>query len=117
MSSSYGNKLARHLLSTRGTLKSCKALVITFNPWELETKSLRNFYHYINGTKIRLSNDKCRVVTDIKSEACEPNLAVTFIDDSKAIFKTKNMTTHDIAREFLKLSDLKAPEEVKVQNF
>jgi len=32
----------------------------------------------MNGTKIRLSNDKCKIVTDISSEKSEPNLAVTF---------------------------------------
>ncbi len=41
MSSSYGNKLARHLISSRGTLKACKNIKITFNPWQVETKSIR----------------------------------------------------------------------------
>ncbi len=39
------------------------------------------------------------------------------VDDSQAIFKTKNMTTHDITTEFLRLSKLKAPKEAVVQNF
>ena len=39
------------------------------------------------------------------------------VDESKALFKTQNMTTHDITREFLRLSKLKAPKEEVVQNF
>ncbi len=41
MSSSYGNKLARALISTRGTLKACKSIKVSFNPWQYETKSIR----------------------------------------------------------------------------
>ena len=41
MSSSYGNKLARVLISTKINLKSCKNVKITLNPWQIETKSIR----------------------------------------------------------------------------
>ncbi len=41
MSSSYGNKLARALISTQGHLKACKNIKISFNPWLIETKSIR----------------------------------------------------------------------------
>ena len=87
MSSSYGNKLARALIASQANLRSCKSIKITFNPWQLETKSLRNFYHYINGNKIRLSNDKCKIASDIKSEQCEPSLAITFSKFFNLIFE------------------------------
>jgi hypothetical protein len=38
-------------------------------------------------------------------------------DDTKAIFKTKKMTTLDITREFEKLSRIKAPKEVETQQY
>lgn len=41
MSSSYGNKLARAIISTRCSLKPCKKIKISFNPWQIETKSIR----------------------------------------------------------------------------
>jgi hypothetical protein len=39
------------------------------------------------------------------------------VDETKAIFKTKTLTTFDIAREFEKLSNQKAPKEVETQQY
>ena len=78
MASSYSNKLARALISTRCNLKSCKSVKITFNPWQIETKSIRDFYHYIYSPKMRNTNDKCKVTVDLRSDLVDPKLEVTF---------------------------------------
>jgi hypothetical protein len=78
MSSSYGNKLARALISSQAHLKACKAIKVSFNPWQLETKSIRDFYHYIQTPSIRISNENCKVQTDIRSDLCEPLLEIKF---------------------------------------
>ena len=38
----------------------------------------RDFYHYIHSPKIRNSNDKCKLQTDIRSDLAEPNIEVLF---------------------------------------
>lgn len=48
MSSSYGNKLARAIISTRCNLKACKNVKVVFNPWQVETKSIRFEIKHIN---------------------------------------------------------------------
>ncbi|CAF0738158.1 unnamed protein product [Brachionus calyciflorus] len=111
MSSSYGNKLARAIISTRCNLKACKNIKVTFNPWQEETKSVRDFYHYLFSPKMRMSNEKCRLQIDIRSDKIDPSLEIQFNDDSKILFKTKALTTFDIVREFDHYSKLKTPKE------
>jgi hypothetical protein len=86
MSSSFGNKLARALISTRCNLKSCKSIKITFNPWQIETKSIRDFYHYLYTPNMRISNDKCKLVVDFRSDLIDPNLEVTFSNYFKIFY-------------------------------
>ena len=78
MSSSYGNKLARALIASQAHLKACKNIKVSFNPWQIETKSIRDFYNYIQTPHIRTSNENCKVQTDIRSDLCEPVLEIKF---------------------------------------
>ncbi|RNA21103.1 39S ribosomal mitochondrial [Brachionus plicatilis] len=111
MSSSYGNKLARAIISTKCTLKPCKKIRVSFNPWQAETKSIRDFYHYVFSPSMRMSNDQCKIQVDIRSDKDEPKLEIEFNDNSKLLFKTKTLTTYDIVREFEYYGRIKLPKE------
>ena len=106
MSSSFGNKIARSLVSSKCDLRACKSVKFAFNPWQLETKSIRysscclnlevdsaaifvrltfcvcvnqrDVYTYLNSARMRESNDKCKLIADIRSDLMEPHIEIQF---------------------------------------
>ena len=52
---------------------------------------LRDFYHYLNSPKVRISNDKCKLQLDVRSDLVDPKIEVNF--GKWIIFATKKVKT------------------------
>ncbi|KAK2192552.1 hypothetical protein NP493_28g09035 [Ridgeia piscesae] len=90
--------VAYHYKSLR--LTAVKQVIFKFDPFHEHTKSVREFMHHVNVPKIRQTNLNCSVKIDVVSDRTEPRVEVKFANDDRAIFKTENLTTLEIIKNF-----------------
>jgi len=94
-------------------LKPVKRLLFQFDPWHQQTRSIRDFLTHITGPKLRDTNPRCGVKTEILSNREEPQVIVSFENGKSIIFKTALLTELEIVehlnRYIEKNSDDKTP--------
>jgi len=59
----------------------------------------------ITASKLRATNPKCVIKTDIVCDREEPTITLSLENGKKVIFKTSLLTTLEIAENFNKISD------------
>ncbi|KAI0217452.1 hypothetical protein LSAT2_030747 [Lamellibrachia satsuma] len=69
-------------------------------PQHGQTLAKREFMHHVNVPKIRQTNFNCSVKVDVLSDRTPPRIEVKFGNDDTAVFKTQNLTTLEIMKNF-----------------
>ncbi|CAF1604090.1 unnamed protein product [Didymodactylos carnosus] len=107
------NWLAReikHFLPTFD-FHAIKTVVVAFDPWRLDSRQTRDFLHIITDDGVAKNYPKMFVKPTVKSDLSDPLITVEFIDNTKAVFKAKNLTTLDILTKLKPLCQAKKPAD------
>ncbi|KAK2167186.1 hypothetical protein LSH36_31g01007 [Paralvinella palmiformis] len=89
----------------RVDLMACTQITYSFDPFAANVKSVRQFLFALSPTKTRSTNYNCSYKIDVKSDRSSPKIHVKFVDGHEAIFKTENLSTYDIVRNFNQLCE------------
>lgn len=82
---------------------SVRNIKFVFNPFHERVQSIRHTLFQMSVPKRRRSNFICRFKVDVRSERCDPQMEVTFMNGHKAVFKTQYLPTATILQEFNRL--------------
>lgn len=92
-------------------IRPVKNISFTFNPFIENVTSIRQSLFHLNGPKIKSSNLKADFKINIKSNVCEPEMKVNFVDGTCVLYKTKNLNTLEIFTHFSSLCNEKDTKE------
>ncbi|XP_052096852.1 probable 39S ribosomal protein L53, mitochondrial [Mytilus californianus] len=92
-------------------LRSMKSIKFTFDPYHPNIRSMRECLFLIKQARILKTNLNCATKVDVKSNRCDPEINIAFIDDHKVKFKTSELTTLDILQRLHEFSDEKDPKK------
>ena len=113
--------IERFALAARAlNLKDVNSVHISFDPFHPSTNSLRYFWHAITTTKVKMTNPRLKLTTEIRNDGKEPFFVadlgtLSFIypfllfallsaDKRRLIFKTAGMEPMDVLMRFNKLT-------------
>ncbi|KAE9553537.1 hypothetical protein FO519_003230 [Halicephalobus sp. NKZ332] len=92
-------------MATRAlNLKDVSSVHISFDPFHPSTNSLRYFWHAITTTKVKMTNPRLKLTTEIRNDGKEPFFVADLVDKRKLIFKTAGMEPMDVVMRFNKLT-------------
>ena len=100
-----------HKVMTSFHIRPVKSMKFVFDPYHPNVRSMRESLFLLKLPKIIKTNLNCSTKVDIKSDRCEPEIQISFIDDHQLLFKTANLTTLDILEKFRELCDAKDPKK------
>lgn len=78
------------------SLAKIKKIIVTFSCYDHRTTAVREVYRHLSCDRLKESNPKCPVIPNILSVPSEPQVEVTFSDDSVLNFKTADMKAIEI---------------------
>ena len=81
-------------------LRFISKIKVVFNPFEWETASAREFLRILDTQKVRDSNPKCQVHSEISKENNHPKIEVLFADKETMLIETENLNVTDILSQF-----------------
>ncbi|MPC17830.1 uncharacterized protein LOC123519497 [Portunus trituberculatus] len=95
-------------------LKPTKRIDFTFDPFTDNAHVVRNVVNYFYQDKVRDTNPKCLLKTNVVNDRSEPIIVVKLVDDKKIVFKTNNLSSLDILVKYNELvsSKVKVDEAV-----
>ncbi|CAG2169692.1 unnamed protein product, partial [Oppiella nova] len=82
------------------SLKSVKRVDVRFDPFHPNVSSIREFLTAISEPKIRATNPKCGLKSDIVCKREEPTITVSLESGKRIIFKTSLLSTLEIAENY-----------------
>ncbi|TRY84369.1 hypothetical protein DNTS_025456 [Danionella cerebrum] len=91
-------------------LKVVNKIIIRFCPFEPNSRSVREFLTLVTSRKVRDSNKKCEIVTEVKHDSSEPAVDITFLDGEQLIMKTKNLTSKEMILALQNVCIAKEPQ-------
>uniref|UniRef100_A0A7E4VAZ7 Large ribosomal subunit protein mL53 n=1 Tax=Panagrellus redivivus TaxID=6233 RepID=A0A7E4VAZ7_PANRE len=95
----------RFALSVRAiNLKDVNSVHISLDPFHHDTNSLRYFWHAITSTKVKMTNPRVKVTTEIRNDGQAPFFVADLADKRKLVFKTAGMEPMDVVIRFNKLT-------------
>merc|ERR1711976_293623 len=104
----FGRAIAYNL--NKINLAPVKQIKVTFDPFGPKVKSAREFAFAVTGKRRKKTNPECVVKLEVKNDRTEPIMEVKFNNGKNAVFKTQNLMTMDIIKEFNKLCEKNMPE-------
>ncbi|XP_064652882.1 large ribosomal subunit protein mL53-like [Lineus longissimus] len=81
-------------------LRGVNKVKLSFDPFHESVNSVRQMVFLMSADRVQMSNDNCKIKTEILSNMSEPQIDVDFTDGRKAIIKTANLSTLEILDYF-----------------
>ncbi|KAH7716784.1 Protein MRPL-53 [Aphelenchoides avenae] len=96
--------LERQRLAARAlNLKPVKSILVSFDPFFKDNVALRTFWFDIQGPRIKATNPKLRVKSEIRNDRQPPFFRAELEDGRSLLFKTAGMHPMDVHMRFNKL--------------
>ncbi|KAK7068566.1 ribosomal protein, L53 [Halocaridina rubra] len=97
-------------------LKPAKRIEFNFDPFGENVLSTRNVLTYLTQDKVRDTNPKCIIKTNVLCNRANPSINIAFDTGHKLIFKTQNLSTLEVLQLFNRFvsSTVKPEAEVSV---
>ncbi|XP_050726070.1 39S ribosomal protein L53, mitochondrial-like [Eriocheir sinensis] len=93
------------------SLKPVAKIEFTFDPFTENAVVVRNLSNYFYQEKVRDTNLKCILKTNIVNTRAEPTVLVKLVDNKKILFKANNLQTLEILQKYNELVSSKAKAE------
>ncbi|XP_054754087.2 large ribosomal subunit protein mL53-like [Lytechinus pictus] len=93
------------------TLRFVKQITIEFCPWEKNVRSVRQFLSYIGNSKVRNTNQKCILKTNIKHDGTAPAVHINYADGQNLLFKTSHLSLSEMVQKFAELNEIRLNKE------
>jgi len=93
-------RVALYTFLQQSHLKPVKRISVKFDPFDPDSKSIREFLYHVNGYKLRLTNPDCTVRQQVVCDRSEPIIDVDLDNGQKLIFKTRRLKAHEIVEQF-----------------
>ncbi|XP_076338804.1 mitochondrial ribosomal protein L53 [Tachypleus tridentatus] len=84
-------------------LRPVQQVKIKFDPFHPNVESVRNLLFFLSIKRVRESNMKCSLKTEVTNDRSEPQVDLKLASGQKVIFKTSNLTSLELTREFLNI--------------
>jgi hypothetical protein len=98
-------------------LQPCKKITFTIDPFVKNVAGVRDVMHIMSAERVRKSNPKCIVKSDVVDDRSEPTIKVELAGDhdgKKIVFEAGLLTAHEIVFQFNRLTLPLIKEEVAV---
>ncbi|KAK8386292.1 hypothetical protein O3P69_010763 [Scylla paramamosain] len=84
-------------------LKPVKRIDFTFDPFADNAIVVRDTLNYFYQEKVRDTNPKCLLKTNIVNDRSEPTIVIKLVDNKKIVFKTNNLNSLEILVKYNEL--------------
>ncbi|XP_078461022.1 large ribosomal subunit protein mL53 [Lampetra fluviatilis] len=86
--------------ATSLSLKAVKSISVRLCPFQDNVRSTREFLMLIGSDKVRDSNDKCNITTEVRNDNSEPQVDITFNDGDKLVMRGAFLTSKEMFQAF-----------------
>ncbi|XP_065566932.1 large ribosomal subunit protein mL53-like isoform X2 [Artemia franciscana] len=82
------------------SLKPVKKIVFRFDPFREPARPIRDCIYYFSLDKVRKTNQKCIIKTDIVCNKTPPQIDVQLENGKSILFEAENLAVEDILKHF-----------------
>lgn len=90
-------------------IKFVRKVDVSFNPFDMRTRSARELLRQVNSERLIASNSKLKVKANIQSSANPPSVTFTFVDGTDMKFDSREYLASemlmDVWRKSMKMDD------------
>ncbi|XP_062385554.1 39S ribosomal protein L53, mitochondrial [Sardina pilchardus] len=99
------------MAAARGViLKAVKKIAVQFCPFESNARSTREFLVLVGSEKSRATNMNCEVTTEVKHDASEPVVDISFLDGDRLVMRGANLSSREMLSAFQTRCTAKDPQ-------
>ncbi|KAG5264225.1 hypothetical protein AALO_G00251350 [Alosa alosa] len=99
------------MAAARGViLKAVKKIAVQFCPFESNARSTREFLVLVGSERSRATNMNCEVTTEVKHDASEPLIDVSFLDGDRLVMRGAKLTSREMLTAFQTRCTAKDPQ-------
>ncbi|XP_076156982.1 large ribosomal subunit protein mL53 [Alosa pseudoharengus] len=99
------------MAAARGViLKAVKKIAVQFCPFESNARSTREFLVLVGSERSRATNMNCEVTTEVKHDASEPLIDVSFLDGERLVMRGAKLTSREMLTAFQTRCTAKDPQ-------
>ncbi|KAL7539289.1 hypothetical protein ACHAWF_006366 [Thalassiosira exigua] len=80
-------------------IKYVRKVDVSFNPFDMRTRSARELLRQVNSQRILRANPKMKVIPNVHSKPDAPRAHFTFVDGTDMSFDTKDLLVNEMLME------------------
>lgn len=85
-------------------LKDVKTIKISLDPFNQNNQSIREFWHGVSSSKIRMTNPTVKIIPEIRCDRGDPFILTELANGQKYKFHTANFPSGDLVSTFNRIT-------------